>query len=439
LRTPALVIDRARFASNCARVTKNAEEWGAVLRAHLKTHKTAEGSRYQLVNDGGRSDRVIVSTLMEAWEVMRSGLVTEGVVKDLLYGLPVAGNKIADLALLRKEMEAHGGTLRLFVDHPEQIHFLEAFNKVEVAAGREAKRWSVFVKINGGQNRAGIPPDPIPAFREFLSVLFTSPAVSLFGFYSHAGNSYFATNLPDCEAILGGEVDVVQRAARIALDLLKDQPSLASSAATGIDPNGAGGTGWVLSVGSTPAAHSASADFKARVAQVLLGSLELHAGNYPLLDVQQLYTTLVGEQNIAQRVLGTVVSYYPARGPDGLDEAMCDIGALGVSKDTGKTPGFGEIVGVVGASPERRAEVKGQWRLGRISQEHGVLTELPAAGNAEREKGKLKIGDVIEVVGQHACLICAGYPWYYIVDSSERAPGDLEEKVADVWVPWKGW
>ena len=39
LRTPAAVIDRAVFAKNCARMHRNAKEWGASFRAHVKTHK----------------------------------------------------------------------------------------------------------------------------------------------------------------------------------------------------------------------------------------------------------------------------------------------------------------------------------------------------------------------------------------------------------------
>lgn len=39
LRTPALVIDRATFAENCARMHQNVTTWGAEFRAHIKTHK----------------------------------------------------------------------------------------------------------------------------------------------------------------------------------------------------------------------------------------------------------------------------------------------------------------------------------------------------------------------------------------------------------------
>ena len=39
LRTPALVVDRAIFAANCARMHQNVTSWGANFRAHIKTHK----------------------------------------------------------------------------------------------------------------------------------------------------------------------------------------------------------------------------------------------------------------------------------------------------------------------------------------------------------------------------------------------------------------
>lgn len=101
---------------------------------------------------------------MEAWEVVNSRLVAEGIVKDvckqsstllsfdlimtrqILYGLPVATNKIADLSDLWDEVAKDGAILRLLVDHPKQIEALNDFEST-----RPVKRkWSVFVKIDGG-------------------------------------------------------------------------------------------------------------------------------------------------------------------------------------------------------------------------------------------------------------------------------------------------
>ena len=91
-----------------------------------------------------------------------------------------------------------------------------------------------------------------------------------------------------------------------------------------------------------------------------------------------------------------------------------------MSKDTGPSGSFGEVIGKT-------------WKLGCVSQEHGTLTRSEVG--APSGDDKIDIGQVVQVVGQHACLTLAAYPWYYIVDSSKGDPN----VVVDVWVPWKGW
>jgi D-serine deaminase-like pyridoxal phosphate-dependent protein len=90
-----------------------------------------------------------------------------------------------------------------------------------------------------------------------------------------------------------------------------------------------------------------------------------------------------------------------------------------MSKDTGPIPGHGFVV-----SPTR---LDG-WKLGRVSQEHGILTRKPDVAGSSAPG----VGEVIRVVGQHACMVLSNHPWYYIVENG----GDT---VIDVWVPWKGW
>ncbi|KAJ7265950.1 putative serine dehydratase domain-containing protein [Mycena haematopus] len=397
LRTPAMVIDRTLFQQNCVRMLENAGEWGATLRSHLKTHKTVEGTRLQLVEGEYGTKAVVVSTLMEAWEVVQGGLVKDGTVKDILYGLPVAVNKVADLSDLWDEVAKDGAVVRLMVDNPEQIQFIEEFEK----ARGSSRKWSVFVKIDGGQRRAGMTTDP-PNFIPFLKSLFESPAISVYGFYIHAGNAYASTSTSQAASFLSSEVHAVNDAAAIAL------PILASSANAA-----AHNQPFVLSVGSTPTAHAATAESRAALSTLLHGSLELHAGNYPMLDLQQKHTSLVSSDRIAQRIIATVISTYPGRASGGGDEAMCDAGCIAMSKDTGPSGGYGDVIGK-------------PWQLTRMSQEHGILTPVGAGA------AKLRCGEMVEIVGQHACLIAAAYPWYYVVENGGRT-------VVDVWVPWKGW
>ncbi|KAI0308238.1 putative serine dehydratase domain-containing protein [Multifurca ochricompacta] len=400
LRTPALVIDRAVFAKNCAKMHANALGYGAEFRAHLKTHKTVEGTRLQLLSDSAMTHAVVVSTLMEAWEVVKSSLVSDGIVKDILYGLPVAINKIADLSELWDEAAKNGAIIRLLVDHPKQIEALEHFEKTRPVG----RKWSVFVKVDMQQKRAGVVPGS-PGFESLVKDIHASLGVSLYGFYCHAGNSYASISPSEASSFLSSEVEAVNEAARLALDLI-------SGWSSGNRPR------FVLSIGSTPTAHSASAETRAQLQSLLYGTLELHAGNYAMLDLQQLNTGLIGRESISQKILATVISYYPGRGANGTDEALCDAGGIAMSKDTGPIEGYGEVIGK-------------PWKLGRISQEHGVLTRT-----SDSESGVLEVGSMIEIIGQHACLIAAAHPWYYITDSSSDLGNQV---VVDIWIPWKGW
>jgi D-serine deaminase-like pyridoxal phosphate-dependent protein len=101
IRTPALFIDRAIFSSNCAKMQNTVKTWGTRFRVHVKSHKvsrsrtqfdfsthdsnsqTVEGARLQLKSTAGQSSAVIVSTLMEARQIIESDLVKEGVVDDV--------------------------------------------------------------------------------------------------------------------------------------------------------------------------------------------------------------------------------------------------------------------------------------------------------------------------------------------------------------------
>jgi D-serine deaminase-like pyridoxal phosphate-dependent protein len=68
----------------------------------------------------------------------------------ILYGLPVAINKVADLSNLWDEVSKDGAVVRLMVDHLDQIRFIEQFENARASP----RKWSVFVKIDGGQRYA---------------------------------------------------------------------------------------------------------------------------------------------------------------------------------------------------------------------------------------------------------------------------------------------
>jgi D-serine deaminase-like pyridoxal phosphate-dependent protein len=65
---------------------------------------------------------------------------------QILYGLPVAVNKIADLSALWEAVAPYGGVVRILIDHQDQIRFLEEFEKQQA----RPKKWSAFIKVDNG-------------------------------------------------------------------------------------------------------------------------------------------------------------------------------------------------------------------------------------------------------------------------------------------------
>lgn len=73
------------------------------------------------------------------------------------------------------------------------------------------------------------------------------------------------------------------------------------------------------------------------------------------------------------------------------------------------------------------------WQVGKISQEHGILTWV---GDEGKKAPELNVGDRVRVWPNHACIMGAGFEYYLIVDSNCRGQ---EDKVRDVWCRWNGW
>ncbi|KAL7010337.1 hypothetical protein EMMF5_000360 [Cystobasidiomycetes sp. EMM_F5] len=367
IQTPHLVIDRSIYVQNCQRMQKSVEKLGWDFRAHIKTHKTPEGARLQC--EATSTSRIVVSTLPE------------------LMPLPV--NLFPELIHSKKMLEQYNARLRVMVDHPSQIQQLEK----ALAAQGEKGVWSIFLKLDIGTKRAGLPPDSA-AMDLLIKTAAQSPHVSIFGTYTHASFSYTSKSGQTAADYLALEVASANNVAKRVLQVLKE---------VGAGPEKLEEGGLRLAVGATPTAHAAHGEWeearaRAGVAQgQLVGKVELHAGNYCLLDYQQVATTLVGLPDCAMTVGATVLSTYEER-----NEAVCDAGAICMSKDTGPIPGFGPVV-----SPE---SLDG-WSLGRNSQEHGILVGQGALP---------EIGQYVRIVPQHACLTAAQHPWFLIVDGDTK-------------------
>lgn len=150
--------------------------------------------------------------------------------------------------------------------------------------------------------------------------------------------------------------------------------------------------------------------------------------------------------DIAISVVAEVASVYPGRGRSSTTEALINAGTLALGRepvaDKGATPGrdyagWGFLMpwGSLSANPlpgPNFPRVHDGWQVGRISQEHGILTWQ---GKPEEEV-PLEYGQRVRVWPNHSCIAGAGFEWYLVVDG--RRDG-REDEVVDVWPRWRGW
>ncbi|KAI1150132.1 putative serine dehydratase domain-containing protein [Nemania diffusa] len=474
--TPVVVLDLAKVEANCNLMLEAAQRLHLSWRAHIKTHKTAELTRLQVGNDDSTPVNIVVSTLIEAESVLP--LLQEyqqrGRQVNMLYSFPLYPSSIDRLAALSAQLGAGG--LTVMVDNLEQTKLL---TQLASKAGHPPR---VFLKVNMGSNRAGVVPGT-PACAALVRELLLSETVGasvFWGLYTHAAHSYAAREDWEAMGILGAEFTALQDVARAVRADRPDHPLVLSAGATptvttlhhpdfadedededivdGLDgdqmdattdEDAAPTTTTRVEGGGAAAKTALIKDLIARARADGL-TLEVHAGVYPTLDLQQLAShardsSLLNASAIAISVLAEVASVYPGRGASGNSEALVNAGSLALGRepceDKGAVPGqhypgWGIVMpwaGVANVVPGPGfPAVHGGWQIARIGQEHGVL----AWRGDKADETPLAPGQRVRVWPNHSCITGAGHPWYLIVDSRNQG---REDEIVDVWLRWNGW
>jgi D-serine deaminase-like pyridoxal phosphate-dependent protein len=371
LPTPALILDRAILSRNLKRMGDRLRSAGVMLRPHLKTAKSVQVGRMAVE---GHDGRITVSTLAEARYFAKGGF------KDILYGVGVVPSKLAAVTELRRQ----GVNLRVVTDN------LSVAQAIANAANN-GDTLSVFIEIDSGAGRAGLPYPALPGLLDIARALHKAPGVDLAGVMTHAGHSYHESTSEGIAKIAEQERQAIVGAAE-------------KLRAAGIPCP-------IVSAGSTPTAtHSKN----------FAGITEMRPGVYCFNDLDQAFIGSCGTSDLALSVLASVIGHYPHR-----NQVLIDAGALALSKDISAQEfqpkvGYGTI-----ADPPAR-----DMAVIACSQEHGfVASEDPIP------YGNLPVGSRVRVLPNHACITAAAYDRYYVVDS------DLDggKSVVDVYDRINGW
>lgn len=327
------------------------------------------------------------------------------------------------------------------IDHPSQLECLHMFkDKTGFAVG-------IFIKIDTGYQRAGINAESMEFRHLILQIakLEMIGSVSLQGLYSHAGHSYGGDSRSVAMALLIEEIEKLEYAAKLARSIIgHEEPPRQFVLSVGATPTTTSTQNLINNFDTEDSAfHELKTKLKACIDHAdLIDSVELHAGVYPILDMQQIATraspsaiaaasSVISTSDIALTILAEVASLYLNRDSP---EALIAAGSLALGREPCKSYSGWGIVSDWGFHASSALDGRSGWQVGRISQEHGILTPDGGPGGTVAD---LRVGQKVRIWPNHACVAGAGFGWYLVVDSG--MPDGRKDEVVDVWVRWRGW
>ena len=353
LPTPALLVDVDRLERNLREMAERCAALGVSLRPHVKTHKCVEIAERQVALG---VPGITVSTLEEARVFAEHGF------DDLTWAFPVIPGRLDEALAI-----AEDATLRLVIDSPEGLAAVEA----------TGHPFHVWLQVDCGYHRVGVDPERELAL-ELARAVTASNRLTFDGILTHGGHAYGARSRDEAERIADQE--------RAVMAGLAERLRRSGIAVPGV------------SIGSTPGMAAA---------RRLDGVTEARPGNYAYYDFTQVAIGSCTVRQCALTVLSTVISCQP-----GARHAVCDAGALALSKDPGPSrdaAGDPTTWGEVYADHEA-GTLRPDLRLASLSQEHGILS------------APVPVGTRLRILPNHSCLTNACFDRVHAV-SGDRVVG----------------
>ena len=304
LDTPALLIDLDKMEANIQTMAAYFTTVNAMLRPHVKTHKTPIISHKQIA---AGAIGVTCAKLGEAEAVIHAG------IRDVLIANQIVGaQKIARLINLARHSE-----IMVAVDSPQNVQAIS-----EAASAKDANV-RMLVEVNIGMDRCGVEPGK-PTL-ELAELIRRSPNVSFEGLMGYEGHTVSNPDRTERDA-----------AAREAMQLLVDAKHYLKKHGVEVFIMSGGGTGTFNITGS------------------LTEMTEVQAGSYVLMDSTYRNVEGIGEHfDCALSVLATVVSRPTS------DRIIVDTGLKVLAKEFG----IPQPVGVTGVEMTGLSEEHGKMQV----------------------------------------------------------------------------
>jgi len=337
---PTLLLDSYQCRRNLSHMVSKARQHNLVFRPHFKTHQSVKIGRW--FREEG-IEKITVSSVEMAQYFARDGW------RDITIAFPLNINEISSVNELAGGVDLH----------------LTVLNKESVEALNHSLQHSVgvFIKIDTGAKRTGIPYHQTEEIAGLKQQIERSPVLHLEGLLTHAGHTYKAGSRDE---IIQIHKETRDRLVRLRQHIQREGEEL------------------LISVGDTPSSA---------LAEEFENIDEIRPGNFIFYDLQQYHLNACSINDIAVALACPVVARHKERG-----QIIVYGGAVHLSKDTflegsSRVYGYGVIINEKGwIVPEEKIIVSG------LSQEHGILNVSPYMLK------RIVIGDFIGILPAHSCL-----------------------------------
>jgi len=349
---PTLLLNETICKQNIHTMAEKARKHHLQFRPHFKTHQSAEIAKW--FRDEG-VEKITVSSVDMALYFAENGW------NNITIAFPFNRLEIDQINKLAANIK-----LNILLVHNDSIRFLA--DKLEHQVG-------VFIKIDCGYHRTGIPAENHEEISELCSRLSFQSKLKFRGFLTHAGHSYNASSQK--------EILEIHTSTLFSMNSLKQKFSH-------LKP--------IISIGDTPCCSLAD-DFT--------GVDEIRPGNFVFYDVTQYKLSACKSSQIAVGLVCPIVAVYE-------DRAVIYGGGVHLSKEFLLDKLEGKNFGLV-SKPDSTgwsAPIRGA-RVSSLSQEHGIL-KLPPT-----ELKDLKPGDLLVILPVHSCMTANLMGEYHLLDGSQ--------------------
>ena len=337
---PTLLLDEQKCKANIAFMAERAKQFNVESRPHFKTHQSLEIGRW--FKEAGVT-KITASSLdmanyfAEEWD-------------DITVAFPVNILEIDTINDLASRI-----TLNVLIESETSLEFLKTHLQHPV---------NFYIKINIGNNRAGLLHYDIESIDALLEISKSSDKLNFIGFLGHAGQTYKSRSKAD--------IIRVHEEAKMKLVNLKNQYKVHY-------PN------IIASYGDTPSCS---------VAENFEGIDEIRPGNYTFYDMMQVQIGSCKVKDIAVALECPIVAIHPKQ-----SEVVVYGGGIHLSKDRMDDDTFGTIYGNVAKKANHGwNKLIANTYVRAISQEHGIV-KVP-----QSDLQNYKVGDTLLVLPVHSCM-----------------------------------